>query len=83
MKKSQMLSSGGTNCSLKMEAASCSTTGLRLGLEGPSRSIPDSSLDPLRDERSLNRLDFLSEPAGEPEYTRHTVEYLKIQGPKR
>lgn len=56
-----MLSSGGTKRSLKMEAASCSTTGPGLGLDGPSLSIPDSSFDPLRDDRSLNRLDFLSE----------------------
>lgn len=60
-----MLRSGGTNRSLKMEVASCSTTGIGLGLDGPSRSMPDSSLDPLRDERSLNRRDFLSEPLGE------------------
>ena len=60
-----MLSSGGINRSLKMEVASCSTTGLCLGLHGPSRSTPDSSLDPLREDRSLNRLDFLSEPLGE------------------
>ena len=60
-----MLRSGGTNRSLKMEGASWSTTGPRLGLAGTSRSIPDSSLDPLRDDRSLKRLDFLSEPLGE------------------
>lgn len=58
-----MLSSGGTKRSLKMEAASCSTTGPGLGLDGLSLSIPDSSFDPLRDDRSLNRLDFLSEPS--------------------
>lgn len=60
-----MLRSGGTNRSLKIEGASCSTTGPCLGLDGPSRSIPDSSLDPLRDDRSLNLLDFFSEPLGE------------------
>lgn len=60
-----MLRSGGTNCSLKMGGASCSTTGPCFGLKGASRSNPDSSLDPLRDDRSLNRLGFLSEPLGE------------------
>lgn len=60
-----MLRPGGTNCSLKMEGASCSTTEPCFGLKGASRSNPDSSLDPLRDDRSLNRLGFLSEPLGE------------------
>ena len=68
-----MLISGGTNRSLKMEVASCSTTGTCLGLDGPSRSIPDSSLDPLRDDRSLKRLDFLSEPLGEAVGSRESV----------
>lgn len=68
-----MLRSGGTNCSLKTEVASFSTTGQCFGLEGPSRSIPDSSLDPLRDDRSLNRLSFLSEELGEAGVSRENV----------
>lgn len=60
-----MLRSGGTNCSLKTGVASRSTTGPCLGLEGPSRSDPHSSLDPLRDDRSRNLLSFLSELLGE------------------
>lgn len=53
------------NLSLKVEVASCSTTGWDFGLEGPSSSIPDSPLDPLRDDRSLNRFEVLSEEPGE------------------
>lgn len=64
-----MLRSGGTNRSLKTEVASCSTTGQCFGLEGPSRS----SLDPLRDDRSLNRLSFLSEELGEAGVSRENV----------
>lgn len=60
-----MLRSGGTNCSLKMDGASWSTMVTFLGLDSPSRSWQDSSLDALRDDRSLNRLDFLSEALGE------------------
>lgn len=60
-----MLSSGGTNWSLKTEVTPCSTTEPNLGLDGPSRSIPDSSFDPPRDERSRKRLAFFSEPLGE------------------
>lgn len=65
-----MLSSGGTNLSLKMGAASWSTTGPCLGLDGLS------SLDTLRDDRSLNRLDFLSEPLGEARVLRKFVKML-------
>lgn len=74
-----MLSSGGTNRSLKTEGFSCSTTGKCLGLDGPSRSIPDSSFDPLRDERSLNLLDFLSEPLGEAGELKDVVTLLFLQ----
>jgi len=72
-----MLSSGGTNRSLKMEAASRSTTDgdLKLdGLAGPSLSLcsPASSLELPRDDIILKRLDFLSEPplAGESKVIR-------------
>lgn len=45
-----------------MEGTSCSTTVRGLGLADPSLSGPASSLEPLRDDdRSLKRLDFLSE----------------------
>lgn len=60
-----MLRSGWMNLSLKIEVASCSTTGGDFGLEGHSSSVPDSTLDPLRDDRSLNRLGVLSEEPGE------------------
>lgn len=43
---------------------------------GPSLSIPDSSLDPLRDDRSLNRLGFLSEPLGEAGVSTKNVCYI-------
>ena len=65
-----MLSSGGTKRSLKMEAASRSTTDgdLRLdGLADPSLCSPASSLELLRDDIILKRLDFLSEPSMEGE----------------
>ena len=61
-----MLSLGGTKRSLKMEAASRSTTegDLRLaGLADPSLCSPTSSLELLRDDIILKRLDFLSEPS--------------------
>lgn len=60
-----MLRSGWMNRSLKVEVASCCTTGGDFGLEGPSSSIPDSPLDPLRDDRSLNRFGVLLEELGE------------------
>ena len=65
-----MLRSGGTKRSLKMEAASRSTTEgeLRLaGLADPSLCSPASSLELLRDDIILKRLDFLSELSFEGE----------------
>ena len=65
-----MLSSGGTKRSLKMEAASRSTTDGDLrqdGLADPSLCSPASSLELLRDDIILKRLDFLSEPSMEGE----------------
>lgn len=45
-------------------------------MDGPCLSIPDSSLDPLRDERSLNRFGFLSEPLGEAGVSTENVCYI-------
>lgn len=68
-----MLSFGGTNRSLKLEVVSCSATGALLGVEGPSCSAAYSSLEPPRDERSLNRLDLPTELLGEAEVSRQSV----------